>query len=180
MEGRDVTPVSSKLLTSINQNQQHAPGATSSQQSSSWSCNSINRLLWGIGTYLLRHIIRADVEGCGWGGGSGGGDDVLTLGFEASGGGGMLREIEDSVASSTTGALFFFFAITMNNYIYSQRRMERQTSWHVFRDQCLKYFCLVTTSRRGRRFWLVEPLHAFNILSLAPRYILNVNNFRGF
>jgi len=44
----------------------------------------------------------------------------------------MLGGIEGPGASPATGVLFFFFAIAVNDYIYSQRRMEREARCLTF------------------------------------------------
>lgn len=58
----------------------------------------------GICTYLLRHIIRAEVEGCGEG--------IFAAGFEEDGGLGPSEGgIEDSSLSLKVCDLFFFFVM---------------------------------------------------------------------
>ena len=66
-----------------------------------YACGSVARF-----TYLLRQMIRADVEGCG---------GFVSLGFEVDDEDGtdavLWVAVELSELSPTAGALFFFFAI---------------------------------------------------------------------
>ena len=123
-------------------------GPSQTQQTNFQRQNSINRFPESVGTYLFRHIINAEVEGCDCDGGDGGvGGEVLS--FEASGAGDMLGAIGDSAVSPASGVLFFFFAIATNDSVIHRAELREKPVLLVSSDLGLKYFCFLTTSRGG-------------------------------